>query len=84
MTKFDHSEELFIETIFPKKNQSLGKFMNTLVSLVLDLAQMVLAVFKHNQMTRLIPLKNYYQYNYSKKTIAEEVLDLGVCTPWCL
>ena len=36
----------------------------TLLSLVLDLAQMVLAVRKHLQMTNIIMLEKFYHYNF--------------------
>ena len=48
------------------------------MSLVLDLAKMVLAVQKHLKITKMmIILKNSYYYYISKKIICWEVFDLG-------
>ena len=47
----------------------------TLVSLVLDCSQMVLAVQKHPQMAKMIILDKSYCYNFpKKKTIPGDVL----------
>ena len=45
----------------------------TLVSLVLDFSQMVLAVRKHLHMTNIIILNNSYYCNFSKKSIPGDV-----------
>ena len=62
--------------------QSLGLSLplaNTLVSLVLDMAQMVLAVRLHLQMTNMIMRDNYHIWNFPRKSIhGEEVLALGL------
>ena len=50
----------------------------TLLSLVLDLAQMVLAVRKHLQMTNNIMLEKFYHYNFPRKSNLGEVLALGL------
>ena len=63
------------------ENQSLVRSLplaNTLVSLVLDLAQMVLVFQKHLQMTNIIMLENFYYYNFHGKSIPGEVLALGL------
>ena len=52
------------------RNQYLGNSMllaYTLMSLVLDLTQLVLAVWKHLQMTNIIMLNNSYYYNFPRK-----------------
>ena len=59
------------------ENQSLVRSLplaNTLVSLVLDLAQRE----KHHQMTNIIMLENFYYYNFHGKSIPGEVLALGL------
>ena len=48
----------------------------TLMSLVLDFAQMVLAVRKHLQMTNIIMLDNFNYYNFLREPILLEVLPL--------
>ena len=67
------------------KNQALGMPLllpYTLVSLVLDFSQMVLAVRKHLKMAKIIILNNSYYCNFSKKSIPGHVLvfalNLGV------
>ena len=49
----------------------------SLVSMVLDMTQMVLAVPKHQQMINMIMLDNSYYYNFPIKSIPLEVLALG-------
>ena len=46
--------------------------------MVLDLAQMVLAVRKHLQMTNMIILDNFGFKKCLKKSISGDVLDLGL------
>ena len=63
------------------ENQSLVRSLplaNTLVSLVLDLAHMVLVFQKHLQMTNIIILENFYYYNFQGKSIPGKVLALGL------
>ena len=53
-----------------QENHYLGKSLllaYTLMSLVLDLTQMVLAVRKHHQMTNIIMLDNFYHHNFTIK-----------------
>ena len=53
-----------------QKIQSWGKYLPlfyTLMSLVLDLTQMVLAVQKHHQMTNIIMVANFYYFNFPIK-----------------
>ena len=65
--KYDHAT--FITTNFTE-NQSLGNSLSlaySLVSLKLDIAQMVQAVRKHLWMTNVIMLDNIYSYKFAKK-----------------
>ena len=62
-----------------QENEYLGKSLflaYTLMSLVLDLTQMVLVVRKHLQMTNIIMLDNFNYYNFLREPILLEVLPL--------
>ena len=48
------------------------------MSLVLDLTQLVLAVWKHLQMTNMIMFEDFYYYSFPRKSIPGNVFARGL------
>ena len=62
-----------------QENEYLRKSLllaHTLMTLVLDLTQMVLVVRKHLQMTNIIMLDNFNYYNFLREPILFDVLPM--------